>query len=126
MDERSAKITIAGVDYELLLTTGAAKEIGRKYGGLGELGDKLMNSDDFVSALDEMIWLIELLINQGVAYYNLTHKDDKKEMITAEMLEILTTPADFASYRDALTQALTNGVMRNVESEENTKNAVTG
>ena len=124
--DRSSKITIGGVEYELLLTTRATKEIGIKYGGLGNLGDTLINSDNFVEALDEMIWLIELLINQGIAAHNLTHKDDQKEPVTTEMLEVLTSPSDFASYKDALMEALSKGVKRNIESEEDTKNAAAG
>ena len=38
MDERSSVITIGGVEYELLLTTKATKEIAKRYGGLEKLG----------------------------------------------------------------------------------------
>lgn len=37
--ERSAVINIGGVDYELVLTTRATKEIAGRYGGLENLGD---------------------------------------------------------------------------------------
>ena len=40
--ERSAAITIGGKEYELVLTTRATKEIAGRYGGLENLGDKLM------------------------------------------------------------------------------------
>ena len=45
-DERSAIITIGDKDYELLLTTKATKEIAKKYGGLSNLGDKLIKSEN--------------------------------------------------------------------------------
>lgn len=45
-DERSAIITIGGKDYELLLTTKVTKEIAKKYGGLSNLGDKLVKSEN--------------------------------------------------------------------------------
>ena len=38
-DERSARITIGGQEYELILTTKATKEIARRYGGLSNLGE---------------------------------------------------------------------------------------
>ena len=41
-DERSSVITIGEKEYELLLTTKATKEIAKKYGGLSNLGDKLV------------------------------------------------------------------------------------
>ena len=43
-NDRSAMINIGGKEYEMLLTTKATKEIARRYGGLSNLGDKLMKS----------------------------------------------------------------------------------
>ena len=45
--ERSATITVGGEEYTLLLTTRATKEIAGRYGGLENLGDKLMKSENF-------------------------------------------------------------------------------
>ena len=45
--ERSAAITIGGKEYELVLTTRATKEIAGRYGGLENLGDRLMKSENF-------------------------------------------------------------------------------
>lgn len=73
--ERSAVISIGGVDYELVLTTRATKEIAGRYGGLENLGDKLMKSENFEMAIDEIVWLISLLANQSILIYNLKHKD---------------------------------------------------
>ena len=48
--ERSANITVGGEDYELILTTKATKEIAGRYGGLENLGEKLMKSENFEMA----------------------------------------------------------------------------
>lgn len=69
--ERSSKITIGSAQYSLVLTTRATKEIASRYGGLENLGDKLMKSENFEMALDEIIWLITLLANQSVLIHNL-------------------------------------------------------
>lgn len=53
--ERSAVINIGGMEFELILTTRATKEIARRYGGLENLGDKLMKSENFEMALDEIV-----------------------------------------------------------------------
>ena len=45
MDERSSIIKICNKQYELLLTTKATREIAKKYGGLTNLGDKLIKSE---------------------------------------------------------------------------------
>ncbi|MGH2161702.1 hypothetical protein [Enterococcus faecalis] len=43
-EERSAKITLGGDEYELILTTKATKEIASHYGVLENLAEKLLKS----------------------------------------------------------------------------------
>jgi len=126
-DDRSAAITIAGQEYKLILTTRATKEIGKRYGGLQNLGDKLMKSENFEMALDEIIWLLTLLANQSILIYNLQNPNDKKALLAEEYLELLTSPYDLASYKDAIMEAMSMGTMRYVKSEETEgKNAQVG
>lgn len=54
--ERSANITVGGEDYELILTTKATKEIAGRYGGLENLGEKLMKSENFKMAITEALY----------------------------------------------------------------------
>ncbi len=124
--ERSAIIYIGGDEYMLLLTTKATREIAGRYGGLENLGDKLMKSENFEMAIGEIVWLITLLANQSILVHNLKNKDDKKEVLTEEMVELLTTPLDLAGYKAAITEALYKGTKRNIQSEENSKNAAVG
>lgn len=116
--ERSAVIKIGGKDYELVLTTRATKEIARRYGGLENLGEKLMKSENFEMALDEIIWLITLLANQSILIHNLKNKDAPQELLTEEDVELLTSPLDLAAYKNAITEAMFKGTARNVESED--------
>ena len=126
-NERSAVITIGGNDYELLLTTKATKEIAERYGGLENLGDKLMKSENFEMAITEIVWLITLLANQSILIHNLTHKDEQKELLTEEAVELLTTPLDLAQFKTAISEALFKGTKRNIVSEEDgSKNAAVG
>ena len=60
-NERTAVITIGDEEYTLLLTTKATKEIAGRYGGLENLGEKLMKSENFEMAIGEIVWLITLL-----------------------------------------------------------------
>ena len=108
----------------LLLTTKATKEIAGRYGGLENLGDKLMKSENFEMAIGEIVWLITLLANQSILVHNLKHKDAPRDLLTEEMVELLTTPVDLATYKVAITAALYKGTKRNVESEVEPKNAV--
>lgn len=122
--ERSANITIGGEDYELILTTKATKEIAGRYGGLENLGDKLMKSKNFEMAIGEIVWLITLLANQSILIHNLKYKDSQRDLLTEELVELLTTPLDLAGYKAAITEALYKGTKRNVVSEVDSKNAV--
>jgi hypothetical protein len=117
-NERSAVITIAGEEYELILTTRATKAIAGRYGGLENLGERLMKAENFELALDEIVWLLTLLANQSVLIYNLRHKDAPKQLLTEEEMELLTSPLELASYKNAITEAMFKGTARNVLSEE--------
>ena len=124
--ERSAMILVGGEEYTLMLTTKATKEIAGRYGGLENLGQKLMKSENFEMAIGEIVWLITLLANQPILIHNIKHKDQPKELLTEEMVELLTVPADLATYKAAITEALYKGTKRNIESEADAKNAVVG
>ena len=124
--ERSATITIGGQDYEMVLTTRATKEIAKRYGGLSNLGEKLMKSENFEMALDEVVWLITLLANQSVLIHNLLDPQDKRELLTEDAVELLTSPLELAEYKDSIMEAMFKGAKREVESEDDSKNAVVG
>ena len=125
-NERAATITIGGEEYSLVLTTRATKQIAGRYGGLEKLGDKLMKSENFELAISEIVWLITLLANQSILIHNLRHADEKKDLLTEDTVELLTTPADLASYKEAITEPLYKGTKRNIVSEDDPKNAAVG
>ena len=121
--ERTAIIVIGDEDYPLVLSSKATKEIAARYGGLQNLGDKLMKSENFEMAIGEIVWLITLLANQAILIHNLKDKAHPKDLLTEDVVELLTVPADLATYKTAITEALYKGTKRNVESEEDPKNA---
>lgn len=125
-NERGANIMLGGEEYTLILTTKATKEIAGKYGGLKNLGDKLLKSENFEMALNEVVWLVTLLANQSILIHNIKNKENKKELLTEEMVELLTSPLDLAGFKSALSEALYKGTKRNIVSEDNTKNSQVG
>ena len=125
-NDRAAVITLGGKEYPMLLTTKATKEIAKRYGGLTDLGDKLMKSEHFEEALDEVVWLITLLANQCILIRNMQNPEEKRELLTAEMVELLTTPFELAQSKDAIMDALERGTRREVMSEDDGKNAQDG
>ena len=124
--ERSATVSIGGKKYPLLLTTRATKEIANRYGGLGQLGDKLMKKENMEQALDEIVWLITTLANQSILVHNLKDKEHPQELLTEEAVELLTSPAEMAAYKDAILEAMHKGTKRNIESEADSKNEQVG
>lgn len=126
MTDRGSIIKIGENEYELILTTRATKEIAKRYGGLENLGDRLMKSENFEMALDEIIWLITLLANQSVMIYNLKNRDSKKPLLTEEEVELLTSPFDIAEYKSAIMDSMQKGTKRNIESEQTSKNTKVG
>ena len=125
-NERTAMITIGGDEYALVLTTRATKQIAGRYGGLENLGDKLLKSENFEMAIGEIVWLITLLANQSLLIHNLKHKDAPRDLLTEEDVELLTSPADLATYKAAIMEALYKGTKRNIVSEDDPKNAEVG
>jgi hypothetical protein len=124
-EERSTTIDIGGTEFKMILTTKATKEIAKRYGGLENLGDKLMKTENFEMALEEVVWLITLLANQSILIHNIRNKDDRKELLTEDEVELLTTPFDLANYKNAIMASMMKGTKRNVESEDS-KNEVVG
>ena len=126
MTDRGSIIKIGENEYELLLTTRATKEIAKRYGGLENLGDRLMKSENFEMALDEIIWLITLLANQSVMIYNLKNPNSKKPLLCEDEVELLTSPFDLAEYKNAIMDSMHKGTKRNIESEQKSKNTKVG
>ena len=115
--DRSAIVTIGGVDYPLIVTTKATKEIAKRCGGMEALGDKLMHSENMEDALTEVVWIITLLANQAILIHNFRNKDNPKPILTEDEVELMTTPSDMFGFKEAITEAMLKGTKRNVESE---------
>lgn len=127
MTDRTAKVTIGGIEYELVLTTKATKEIAKRYGGIANLGEKLLQNENFELALDEIIWLITLLANQSILIHNLDNPTAKKQELTEEYIELKTSPYELADFKDAIMEAMYKGTKRDVEGvEEGSKNSKVG
>lgn len=121
-NDRKSLITIGGKEYSLILTTKATKEIAKRYGGLENLGEKLMKAENFEIALEEIVWLIALLANQSILINNRLN-GEKEELLTEDDVELLTSPHELATYKDAIMEAMFKGTKRHIESEdESSKN----
>ena len=77
-------------------------------------------------ALEEVVWLITLLANQSILIHNLKNPKDKLDLLTEEALELLTSPFELAEYKSAIMEAMYKGSKREIESEDDSKNAPVG
>lgn len=122
-DDRSVSISIGGQEYRLVLSTLATKEIGKRYGGMENLSDKLMNAENFEAALDEVVWLITIMANQDIMKHNFLCPNEKRPLLSTEAVELLTSPSELADFRPYIMEAMYRGTRRNIESEPDEKNA---
>ena len=121
-DSRVAYLVLGKEKIPLLLTLKATREIATRYGGLEELGNKMLESMDLNGMIDEIVWLIVVLANQCILIENLENKTNKP-LLTANELELKMDPYDMTSYREAILAALQAGQKQHVQSEEEPKNA---
>jgi hypothetical protein len=62
------------------------------------------------------------LANQSILIYNFKHKDAPRDLLTEEEVELLTSPLELASYKNAITEAIFKGTARSVVSESSAPN----
>ena len=113
--DRTTTITINNEEYNLVMTTAATREIIARFGGLEKIGEVIEAQG--AGGIGELAWMIALLANQGIKQENYLNNAKRKE-ITAEYVELFTTPADIADMQGALIEALTKGSRRDIKSEQ--------
>jgi hypothetical protein len=118
---RIGEIEIAGSTYPLNFSTKAAKEIAIRYDGLENI-EGAFSGKAVDAMMDEIVWLLSLLIAQGVAYKRIVAGEEVKG-ITAEELEVVLGVADMAGLKDKIMDAMMGGMKREVEVEVDPKNA---
>lgn len=120
---RLTEIEIAGTSYPLNFSTKAAKQISVRYDGLENI-DKAFSAKGVDAMMDEVVWMLALLIEQGVAYKKIVDGEDVKG-ISADELEIVLGVSDFAGLKDQIMGAMLAGMERTVETEDDPKNGKT-
>lgn len=93
--KRSVDVTINEIEYEMMLTVSATAEIYRKFGGMDELIN-VLTSEYTENITDAGADLIAILCNGGTERHNYLHKDDPKQLISADEIRITITPNEMA------------------------------
>lgn len=102
--ENGVDIKIAGKAYRLVFTTAALKEVGKRYGGIEEMGEKM--DADKIAALDDICWLVALLANQGIMLDTGITRLDNPDLLTADKVALMTMPREIESLSQAAIEAI--------------------
>jgi len=116
-DDRAAVITLGGEPYEIILTMRAAREMAKRYGGLEHIGERIQTDGLSDDTIREIVWMVTLLANQGIAIHNLRNPHDPKPLLTEDTVELLAGLQDLQGFGQAIMACLTKGTARTVESQ---------
>lgn len=114
MYEKGGEITIRGKTYPLIFNTAAWEEVNNRYGSLEEMGKTL---EDGRKALNEYIWILVLLISQGVALKNFEEGTDEKGL-TEDQVRLLMLPRDIISQQTPIIEVINAGMGANSAEAE--------
>ena len=114
---RAVSVVIDGEDFEMLLTTKAAADIDREFGGFDEIA-AVVDGEDRVASVAMASRLIALMCNAGTERYNYRHRDAPRRMLEAEEIGIVTTPGEMAELMHAVVEAVKRGRTTSIESEK--------
>lgn len=114
---RAVSVVIDGEEFEMLLTTKAAADIDREFGGFDEIA-AVVDGEDRGASVAMASKLIALLCNAGTERYNYRHRDTPRRMLEAEEIEILTTPGEMAELLGSAVEAVRRGRQTYIESEK--------
>ena len=115
---RAVPVVIDGEEFEMLLTTRAAADVDREFGGFDEIA-AVVDGEDRVASVGMASKLIALLCNAGSERYNYRHRDTPRRMIDAEEIGIVTTPGEMAELMHSAVEAVKRGRTTYIESEKN-------
>lgn len=123
-DKRTGRIQIAGKSYPLNFSVRAAQQVSERYGGLEKIGE-VLRGGDMEKVFAELMWLLALLINQGIARDNLLEGGDTQS-VKEDDLWILVSLSDMTGLEGILMSAMTADMSREVETDEKNGAATRG
>ena len=108
MFEKGIDVQIAGKDYRFVFTTAAMKAVGLKFGGITELGERM--EAEKIGAIEDVCWLIALLANQGIMLETRNVSPNNPDLLSAELVELLTMPTEIESLTKEALKAIELGM----------------
>jgi hypothetical protein len=127
--DKTVYVEIAGKNYPMRFSLGAAKEINKKYGSLEKMQESLTSEED---AIDVAAFLMELLIRQGCAYKNIFEKDmpipdgapvknEEYIPLNTEQIMVSLELAELGTYKEKIYATVSRGQVQEVVTKETEK-----
>jgi len=116
--DRIVEAEVGGVKYKFLLSTWAASEISKKYGGFDKVESALdENSPDI---LENIFFILSLLANAAILYLNtrMNSIEKKRETLPNDYFLVRTTPIELTGLKDVIFDCINKGMERNIESDD--------
>lgn len=123
---RTSSIKINGASHLLCFSARVMRACAQRYNGMKNMDQALAGGNE-EKILDEYIWLVSEMMNAGDRYAKLEGLDNPKPYTYDQLYDICGTE-DIAAIRESITNAISNGTKRNVETEAGKskgKNALT-
>lgn len=126
-------VMIAGKRYPMRMSTAAVKAIVERFGSMEKMSESVKGAEeDTVGAMDTVVFLLAVLINQGCAYKNLFEptippEDDapiengKYVPLTKEEIEVATDISDFKEMTQKIFEVISAGNKPQLETEQKSK-----
>ncbi|BCI60850.1 hypothetical protein [Solibaculum mannosilyticum] len=121
MEKNVPTVTLGGQEFELAFTTEAMLQFSKKYGGVENAG-KMMQEGDAEEKIRVMIWIITLMINQGIEKQNmlnlLTGSPEKpRRLVTEQIVRVLLPLNDIRELKQKIMTAICIGMGREIPEE---------
>lgn len=121
--KRIENIKIGEKEYPLNLSVKAAEAIEERYGGITKIGEAF-HEDNVVKMLNELLWLLSVMMEQGAAYMRIAEGKEIKPL-NYEELQVMVGLSDVLKMKENVMKAITAGMGRSVEVESDPKNVET-
>lgn len=110
-----AKIKIGKVEREMKFTLLALKDINIKYGSIEKMRAALSSDSDPLAVVPDLIWLITMMVNQGIIEHNMDVRYGEAEgkeqsLLTEEYVAVKLDLSSIVGTKNKIFDALVEGM----------------
>lgn len=120
---RTGKIKINNKEYLLCFSARVVRECSERYGSIDRIGDVLTKGSE-IEKLDESFWLLATMMDAGAKYAKLENIENP-EPLSYDNLYDVSDLLDLSMAKEHIFKTISDGNKRNVEVEQERKNAET-